>query len=166
MQGHKSQFRDKQSRFSNQSVPARKGSECDLDHHISLQARQEKSSLEARKISPISWCGSSAIPAKVAKAPSNEGNTPLLSGAQPAKFSRRLHSMSFRSVFLAVVIAFALILAGFLVNRARPKVETAAADRRLRSRIGQMRRMPRTAAILRRSRIRNVRSREEGRQLP
>ena len=32
--------------------------------------------------------------------------------------------MSFRSVFLAVVIAFALILAAFLVNRARPNVET------------------------------------------
>src|SRR5215469_7001964 len=32
--------------------------------------------------------------------------------------------MSFRTVFLAVVIAFALVLAAFLVNRARPKVET------------------------------------------
>jgi hydroxylamine dehydrogenase len=32
--------------------------------------------------------------------------------------------MSFRSVFVAVVIAFALILAAFLLNRARPKVET------------------------------------------
>jgi hydroxylamine dehydrogenase len=32
--------------------------------------------------------------------------------------------MSFRSVFLAVVIAFALILAAFLLNRARPKVES------------------------------------------
>jgi hydroxylamine dehydrogenase len=32
--------------------------------------------------------------------------------------------MSFRSVFLAVVIAFALILAAFLINRARPKNET------------------------------------------
>lgn len=32
--------------------------------------------------------------------------------------------MSFRAVFIAVVIAFALILAAFLVNRARPKVET------------------------------------------
>ena len=32
--------------------------------------------------------------------------------------------MSFRSVSLAVLIAFALILAAFLVNRARPKVET------------------------------------------
>jgi hydroxylamine dehydrogenase len=32
--------------------------------------------------------------------------------------------MSFRSVFIAVVSAFALILAAFLVNRARPKVET------------------------------------------
>ena len=32
--------------------------------------------------------------------------------------------MSFRSVFLAVLIAFALILGAFLVNRARPKIET------------------------------------------
>ena len=32
--------------------------------------------------------------------------------------------MSFRSVFIAVVIAFAFILAAFLLNRARPKVET------------------------------------------
>ena len=32
--------------------------------------------------------------------------------------------MSFRSVFIAVVIAFALILGAFLLNRSRPKVET------------------------------------------
>ena len=32
--------------------------------------------------------------------------------------------MSFRSVFLAVVIAFALIVGAFLINRARPSVET------------------------------------------
>jgi len=32
--------------------------------------------------------------------------------------------MSFRSVFIAVVIAFALILAAFLINRARPSGET------------------------------------------
>ena len=32
--------------------------------------------------------------------------------------------MSFRTVFVAVVIAFALVLAAFLVNRARPKAET------------------------------------------
>jgi hypothetical protein len=32
--------------------------------------------------------------------------------------------MSFRSVFIAVTVAFALILAAFLVNRARPRVET------------------------------------------
>src|SRR5579863_5385079 len=32
--------------------------------------------------------------------------------------------MSFRSVFIAVVIAFTLILAAFLLNRARPKAET------------------------------------------
>jgi len=33
--------------------------------------------------------------------------------------------MSFRPVFLAVVIAFGLIVAAFLVNRARPRIETA-----------------------------------------
>ncbi len=32
--------------------------------------------------------------------------------------------MSFRSVFIAIVIAFALVLAAFLINRARPKAET------------------------------------------
>jgi hypothetical protein len=32
--------------------------------------------------------------------------------------------MSFRSVFIAVTIAFGLILGAFLINRARPKVET------------------------------------------
>lgn len=32
--------------------------------------------------------------------------------------------MSFRSVFLGVVIAFALVIGAFLVNRARPKIET------------------------------------------
>src|SRR5262252_292503 len=32
--------------------------------------------------------------------------------------------MSFRPVFIAVVIAFALIVSAFLVNRARPRVET------------------------------------------
>ncbi len=35
--------------------------------------------------------------------------------------------MSFRSVFIAVVIAFALILSAFLINRARPKAETEQA---------------------------------------
>jgi hydroxylamine dehydrogenase len=33
--------------------------------------------------------------------------------------------MSFRSVFLAVVVAFSLILSAFLVNRQRPRVETS-----------------------------------------
>ncbi len=33
--------------------------------------------------------------------------------------------MSFRSVFLAVVVAFALILSAFLINRQRPRIETA-----------------------------------------
>ncbi len=33
--------------------------------------------------------------------------------------------MSFRSVFVAIVLAFALILSAFLINRQRPKVETS-----------------------------------------
>src|ERR1051326_8936381 len=33
--------------------------------------------------------------------------------------------MSFRPVFIAVVISFGLIVAAFLMNRARPRVETA-----------------------------------------
>jgi hypothetical protein len=41
-----------------------------------------------------------------------------------AAFPLRGTGMSFRAVFLAVVIAFALILAAFLLNSARPKVET------------------------------------------
>jgi hypothetical protein len=36
--------------------------------------------------------------------------------------------MTFRSVFMAVTIAFALILAAFLINRARPRVETEQAS--------------------------------------
>jgi hypothetical protein len=32
--------------------------------------------------------------------------------------------MSFRSVFIALVIGFGLVLAGFLINRQRPRVET------------------------------------------
>src|SRR5579864_21562 len=32
--------------------------------------------------------------------------------------------MSFRPVFIAVVIAFALVISAFLINRARPRVET------------------------------------------
>ena len=36
--------------------------------------------------------------------------------------------MSFRSVFIALVIGFGLVLAGFLVNRQRPAVETSQAS--------------------------------------
>ena len=32
--------------------------------------------------------------------------------------------MAFRPVFIAVVVAFALIVSAFLINRARPRVET------------------------------------------
>ena len=32
--------------------------------------------------------------------------------------------MSFRAVFIAVVLGFALIIAAFLINRARPAAET------------------------------------------
>src|SRR5687768_6723779 len=35
--------------------------------------------------------------------------------------------MSFRSIFIALVIGFGLVLAGFLVNRQRPAVETSQA---------------------------------------
>jgi hypothetical protein len=35
--------------------------------------------------------------------------------------------MSFRHVFIAVAIAFSLVLAGFLINRSRPKIETEQA---------------------------------------
>ena len=33
--------------------------------------------------------------------------------------------MSFRSVFIALVIGFGLVIAGLLINRQRPAVETA-----------------------------------------
>ncbi|HEY3966925.1 MAG TPA: hypothetical protein VGM05_20350 [Planctomycetaceae bacterium] len=33
--------------------------------------------------------------------------------------------MSFRSIFIALVIGFSLVLAGILVNRQRPPVETS-----------------------------------------
>src|SRR5262249_7452157 len=36
----------------------------------------------------------------------------------------RCGAMSFRSVFIAIVVSFGLILAGFLVNRQRPAPET------------------------------------------
>jgi hydroxylamine dehydrogenase len=36
--------------------------------------------------------------------------------------------MSFRSIFIALVIGFGLVLAGFLVNRQRPAVETSGAS--------------------------------------
>src|SRR5215469_8274178 len=43
----------------------------------------------------------------------------------PKSSIRKDLAMSFRLVFVAVAIAFALVLAAFLINRARPKVETA-----------------------------------------
>ena len=45
--------------------------------------------------------------------------------------------MSFRSVFIAVVIAFALILSAFLLNRARPKGETEQPNASLVSATGK-----------------------------
>ena len=36
--------------------------------------------------------------------------------------------MSFRSIFVALVIGFGLVLAGFLVNRQRPAYETDQAS--------------------------------------
>src|SRR5215472_8590566 len=44
--------------------------------------------------------------------------------ATPKSSFRKDLAMSFRPVFVAVAIAFALVLAAFLFNRARPRVET------------------------------------------
>ena len=54
--------------------------------------------------------------------------------------------MSFRSVFVAVVIAFGLIVAAFLINRARPKVETQQPSE-AGSRQWQVRRVPCPPAV-------------------
>jgi hydroxylamine dehydrogenase len=45
--------------------------------------------------------------------------------------------MSFRPVFISVVISFALIVAAFLLNRARPKVETDQPTAKLVSATGK-----------------------------
>src|SRR6202041_2053514 len=55
--------------------------------------------------------------------------------------------MSFRSVFIAVVIAFALIVAAFLINRARPKIETDQPSADLVRASGKMRRVSRAHSI-------------------
>lgn len=74
--------------------------------------------------------------------------------------------MSFRSVFLAVVIAFALILAAFLINRARPKIETEQPSAEMVRATGKVRRMSRANSIFGRSRIRDEFARQERRELP
>ena len=63
-------------------------------------------------------------------------------------FPPGVHPMSFRSVFLAVVIAFALILSAFLVNRQRPSCRNGPADGRLRPRVRKVRRVPCAASVL------------------
>ena len=59
--------------------------------------------------------------------------------------------MSFRPVFIAVVIAFALIVGAFLINRARPRVEIESAIGGVRARHGQVRRVPHSASSIRSS---------------
>ena len=61
--------------------------------------------------------------------------------------------MSFRSVFIALVIGFALVFAAFLVNVSDLTAKPAT-QRRFRSRIGQMRGMPLPAAVFDRARVR------------
>ena len=74
--------------------------------------------------------------------------------------------MSFRSVFIALVIGFGLVLAGFLVNRQRPADETDQASAEHGPRNRQMRRVPHQPAICHRARIRTERPRRQGNQLP
>ena len=65
--------------------------------------------------------------------------------------------MSFRSVFIAVVIAFALILAAFLINRARPKVETEQPNAELVRATGKCAECHARTAVFGRPRIRDER---------
>ena len=74
--------------------------------------------------------------------------------------------MSFRSVFIAVVIAFALIVAAFLINRARPKIETDQPSADLVRASGKMRRVSRAHSIFGRPRIRDEPACQKRRQLP
>ena len=66
--------------------------------------------------------------------------------------------MSFRSVFLAVVVAFALILAAFLINRARPKSETEQPTADFVRATGKCAECHARTAVLRRPRIRDERA--------
>ncbi len=74
--------------------------------------------------------------------------------------------MSFRSVFLAVVIAFALILAAFLINRARPKIETEQPSAELVRATGKCAECHARTQYSVRSRIRDEFARQERRELP
>ena len=73
--------------------------------------------------------------------------------------------MSFRAVFIALVIGFALIVGAFLINRHRPRVETEQPTAALRPRVGEVRGVPSAAAVLGRPRVRDERARAEGREL-
>ena len=74
--------------------------------------------------------------------------------------------MSFRSVFLAVVIAFALVLAALLINRARPAAETEQPRAELVRATGKCAECHAPHTVLRGARIRDEQARREGRELP
>ena len=74
--------------------------------------------------------------------------------------------MSFRSIFVALVIGFGLVLAGFLVNRQRPAYETDQASASMVRATGKCAECHANAAILHRARVRTERPRRQGRQLP
>ena len=62
--------------------------------------------------------------------------------------------MSFRSVFIAVVIGFGLIVGAFLVNRARPRVETDQPSAAFVRATGKCAECHTPAAVLGRPRVR------------
>jgi hypothetical protein len=72
---------------------------------------------------------------------------------------------SFRTVFIAVVLAFALIVGAFLVNRARPSAESKQPNAALGPGYGKVRGMPLPAAVQYCPRIRDERSCAKERQL-
>jgi hypothetical protein len=61
--------------------------------------------------------------------------------------------MSFRSGFVALTIAFALILGAFLIQRARPRIETDQPNADFVKATGKVRRMPFPPAVFHRPRI-------------
>ena len=50
--------------------------------------------------------------------------------------------MSFRGLFIAVLLSTAMIVSAFMIQSKRPRIEVASADRRSRAGERQVRRVP------------------------